>query len=86
MAVWKQAYASTLKNTTDFFRLKVGHDLSFETYSGYEDINWYISNQTASMYYSLWQGQYLNWEDHSVPVIIWLQGGPGAASQFGCFN
>jgi carboxypeptidase C (cathepsin A) len=21
-----------------------------------------------------------------VPLIVWLQGGPGASSQFGCFN
>lgn len=38
------------------------------------------------MYYSLWQGSYLAWEDKSVPLIIWLQGGPGGPSQFGCFN
>ena len=28
----------------------------------------------------------LNWEDKTVPLIIWLQGGPGGPSQFGCFN
>lgn len=38
------------------------------------------------MYYSLWQGIGDDLKDKSVPVIIWLQGGPGAASQFGCFN
>ncbi len=57
-----------------------------ESYSGYEDIDWYYQNKSASMYYSLWQGDYLNWSDHTVPLIIWLQGGPGGSSQFGCFN
>jgi len=38
------------------------------------------------MYYSIFQGHSEKWNDPSVPLIIWLQGGPGGASQFGCFN
>lgn len=28
-------------NTTKFFEEKVGYGLSYQTYSGYYDINWY---------------------------------------------
>ena len=40
------------------------------------------------MYYSMWSA-YLHDPtkiDFDVPVIIWLQGGPGAGSQFGAFT
>lgn len=67
-------------NTTDFFKLPI------QTYSGYEDVDWYFPKGTASIYYSIWQGSNLPWADKTVPLIIWLQGGPGAPSQFGCFN
>jgi len=78
--------ASSLKNTTGFFSKELGSNLTFQTYSGYEDIDWFYENKSSSIYYSLWQGSYLSWQDHTVPLIIWLQGGPGGSSQFGCFN
>jgi cathepsin A (carboxypeptidase C) len=40
------------------------------------------------MYYML-QSKYgtkLNSTDPEIPVIVWLQGGPGGSSMFGCFN
>ncbi len=80
------AVATSLKNTTAFFSKELGSNLTIQTYSGYEDIDWYYPNKTASIYYSLWQGSYLSWQDHTVPLIIWIQGGPGGSSQFGCFN
>jgi carboxypeptidase C (cathepsin A) len=78
--------SSAFTNTTDFFATEVGAKLYYQSFSGYEDIDWYYPKGTASMYYSLWQGFSLPWEDKSIPLIIWLQGGPGAPSQFGCFN
>lgn len=77
---------SSLKNTTAFFNKELNATMSGQSYSGYEDIDWYFQNKSASIYYSLWQGDYLSWQDHTVPLIIWLQGGPGGPSQFGCFN
>jgi|694.fasta_scaffold101687_4 carboxypeptidase C (cathepsin A) len=76
----------SLTNTTDFYNKEVGSKLQYETFSGYEDINWYFPKGLAAMYYSLWQGYSIPWADKSAPLIIWLQGGPGGASQFGCFN
>lgn len=40
------------------------------------------------MYYSLFsaQGHSPTVEDSKVPLIIWLQGGPGSSSQFGAFT
>lgn len=74
-------------NTTNFFNEKVGHNTTIESWSGYEPIDWYYPESTASMYYSFWK--VLGEEKITDPytsVIIWLQGGPGAPSQFGCFN
>ena len=78
--------SSSYTNTTTFYKDKSGVQLYYETYSGYEYIDWYVSNSTAAIYYSLWQGFNLKWSDISVPIIIWLQGGPGTSSQLGCFN
>jgi carboxypeptidase C (cathepsin A) len=40
------------------------------------------------MYYSLFSaaGQSVIVPDQRVPLIIWLQGGPGSSSQFGAFT
>lgn len=34
----------------------------------------------------MYQGYNSPWEDKSIPIIIWLEGGPGRSSQFGCHN
>jgi carboxypeptidase C (cathepsin A) len=75
--------SASIINTTEFYNKQTGQQLYFQSFSGYEDVN---SDGSASIYYSLWQGHLLSWDDKSVPLIIWLQGGPGAPSQFGCFN
>lgn len=80
------AVSSTLTDTTTFWSKAANDTFNFQAYSGYEDIDWYYDKGTAAMYYSLWQGNKLPWTDKSVPLIIWLQGGPGGSSQFGCFN
>ena len=67
------AVATSLKNTTAFFSKELGSNLTIQTYSGYEDIDWYYPNKTASIYYSLWQGSYLSWQDYTVLLIIWIQ-------------
>ena len=77
---------TSFTNTTNFFNDKSGRSLFFQSYSGYEDVDWYYPDKSAAVYYALWQGFNLKWEDKSVPIIIWLQGGPGGSSQFGCFN
>lgn len=40
------------------------------------------------MYYNLFtaMGHSITEESDKVPLIIWLQGGPGASSQFGAFT
>lgn len=78
--------SSSLKNTTDFWSKELGYNMSEQAYSGYQDIDWYYKNKSASIYYSLWQGTSQSLNNHDVPLIIWLQGGPGGSSQFGCFN
>ena len=42
-------------NTTDFYSSLLGYNLTYQTWSGYEDIDWYASSSTASVYYSLWE-------------------------------
>lgn len=60
--------------------------LPYKIFSGYEDINWYISGSQASIYYSLWECSTKRLIDHSAPVIIYLAGGPGRSSQFTAFR
>lgn len=77
---------NSFTNTTDFFTSETAQRLYYQTFSGYEDVDWYYPKGSAAIYYSLWQGFNQPIEDKSIPIIIWLQGGPGASSQFGCFN
>eukprot|EP00357_Protocruzia_adherens_P035678 CAMPEP_0114991030 /NCGR_PEP_ID=MMETSP0216-20121206/11133_1 /TAXON_ID=223996 /ORGANISM="Protocruzia adherens, Strain Boccale" /LENGTH=121 /DNA_ID=CAMNT_0002354287 /DNA_START=2216 /DNA_END=2581 /DNA_ORIENTATION=- len=47
-------------------------------YSGYVEVN---SKTGSSIYFSFYESQTGNPED--VPLVLWLQGGPGSSSMFG---
>ena len=55
---------------------------------GYEEIDWYYPKGTSGMYYSFFgaHSHSITVPDKRVPLMIWLQGGPGASSQFGAFT
>lgn len=56
--------------------------------AGYEEIDWYYPKGMSGMYYSLFAayGHSITVPDERVPLILWLQGGPGASSQFAAFT
>jgi carboxypeptidase C (cathepsin A) len=56
--------------------------------SGYEEIDWYYPRGSSNMFYTLFGafGRDVKTEDDRIPLLIWLQGGPGASSQFGAFT
>ena len=74
------------QNVTDFYSGFLDYDLTYQAWSGYEDVDWYISSSEASVYYSLWECSRKTFADHSVPLIFWIQGGPGTSSQFAAFK
>jgi carboxypeptidase C (cathepsin A) len=55
---------------------------------GYEEIDWYYPKGQTGMYYSFFgaHSHSITVPDERVPLIIWLQGGPGSSSQFGAFT
>lgn len=64
--------------------------MHFQVYSGYEEVDWFFPKETTGMFYNLFSamGHKLgpNESSANVPLMIWLQGGPGASSQFGAFT
>lgn len=78
-------------NTTSFWgTLLSDNDMHFQVYSGYEEVDWFFPKETTGMFYNLFSamGHKLgpNESSANVPLMIWLQGGPGASSQFGAFT
>ena len=73
-------------DTTKFFEDKVGHKLSYQTASGYENIDWFYPKDSAAMFYSLFQSIGRNFSDKNVPLIVWLSGGPGYNSQYSAYD
>lgn len=55
---------------------------------GYQDIDWFYSKGESGMFYNLFgaAGHHIENASDIVPLMIWLQGGPGASSQFGAFT
>lgn len=79
----------TLRNNTNFWQKQLGIlDMHFQAYSGFEEINWYYPAGQSKMFYQLFGawGRDVNATDNRLPLIIWLQGGPGSSSQFGAFQ
>jgi carboxypeptidase C (cathepsin A) len=86
VAVVSLACAS-ITNTTNFYKTETALPSTFQSYSGFEDIDWYLPNST-SLYYSLYQkvGSSWSWDDKNIPLIIWFSAKPGSSAQLGCFN
>lgn len=47
-----QTVLAARSNTTDLFTKFLGRNAPFKSYSGYKDIDWYMSPADASIYYS----------------------------------
>lgn len=55
---------------------------------GYEEIDWYHPKGSSGMFFNLFgaMGHDVMNKSETVPLLIWLQGGPGSSSQFGAFT
>lgn len=83
------------KNNTAFWAKQLNEtSLHFQALSGtpyymlgYQEIDWYYPKGMSGMFYTLFggMGHDIFNESDVVPLIVWLQGGPGGSSQFGAF-
>lgn len=55
---------------------------------GFHEIDWYFPQGQTGMFYNLFGafGRDVMVVSETVPLIVWLQGGPGSGSQFGAFT
>ena len=77
---------ATAVDTTAFWEKETGESLHFQVFSGYQEIDEYFPKGESGMYYSLFSRSLsrLN-ESTEVPLVMWLNGGPGSSSHFGAF-
>ena len=75
-------------NNTDFWTNQMKSNLTFEAYSGHEEIDWYYPANTSGMHYHLYSAHSRTVKEGSttIPLFLWLQGGPGSSSMFGAFT
>lgn len=81
--------ACSYKNTTSFWARQLNtSDIHFQSYAGYQEIDWFHPSGTTGMFYTLFGalGYDVMNSSERAPVIVWLQGGPGSGSQFGAFT
>ena len=64
--------------------LKLNQSLEFEAFAGYEDLDWHLKD--AHYFYTYWGAASMDMNATDIPLIVFLQGGPGSASQFSAFN
>ena len=79
---------SQYKDTSAFWKEQTGSKFTSEAYSGYEQIDWYFPLNQSGMYYQLFSSQTSSAKTGSttLPLLLWLQGGPGSSSMFGAFT
>ena len=75
-------------NNTEFWSKQLGTNITFEAYSGHEQIDWYHPADTSAMHYHLFSSHGTSVKNGSdiIPLFLWLQGGPGASSMFGAYT
>lgn len=66
----------------------MGQNLTFEAYSGFEQIDWYFPLNQSGMHYQLFSALSHSAKTGStdLPLLVWLQGGPGSSSMFGAYT
>jgi carboxypeptidase C (cathepsin A) len=74
-------------NVTDFWSGKLGSNITFEAFTGYEQIDWHYPFGKSGMHYHLYSAHGKSVSTNTtVPIFLWLQGGPGSSSMFGAFT
>ena len=74
-------------NNAEFWSQKLGKNITFDAYSGFEFLDWYFEFGKGAIHYHLYSALGKTVKNGSdTPIFLWLQGGPGASSMFGAFT